>query len=122
MQQQSLQTFNQQNQPKLNTEQLKNIGNAAVSSASAATSSQSNFGVINPNSKPTAGSLFPTELAKQQQQTAANSFGFPQNPYGGGFDQYSANNNIFARTPLTDFAYQAGQTFYSGVRQVWKKF
>uniref|UniRef100_A0A915MZ22 Histone acetyltransferase n=1 Tax=Meloidogyne javanica TaxID=6303 RepID=A0A915MZ22_MELJA len=48
-----------------------------------------------------------------------NSFGgFPQNPYeGGGFDQYSANNNIFAPTPLTDFAYQAGQTFYSGVRQ-----
>uniref|UniRef100_A0A915LK39 Bromo domain-containing protein n=1 Tax=Meloidogyne javanica TaxID=6303 RepID=A0A915LK39_MELJA len=48
-----------------------------------------------------------------------NNFGrFPQNPYeGGGFDQYSANNNIFARTPLTDFAYQAGQTFYSGVRQ-----
>ncbi|CAK5113468.1 unnamed protein product [Meloidogyne enterolobii] len=78
-------------------------------------SSQSSLGGINPNIKPPAGSLFPTEIVKHQQNTFG---GFPQNPFeGGGFDQYSANNNIFARTPLTDFAYQAGQTFYSGVRQ-----
>ncbi|KAL7078150.1 hypothetical protein ACQ4LE_002327 [Meloidogyne hapla] len=108
-QKQNLQTINQQNQLQINSEHL-NIENVA----SSPTSSQSFPSVINPNVKPPAGSLFQTELIKQNQ----NSFDFPQNPYGGGFDQYSTNNNnMFARTPLTDFAYQAGQTFYSGVRQ-----
>ncbi|CAK5091880.1 unnamed protein product [Meloidogyne enterolobii] len=96
-------TTQQQNSEYLNTK------NSASSSPS-----QSSLPGINPNIKPPAGSLFPTEVVKHQQN---NFGGFPQNPYEGGFDQYNANNNIFARTPLTDFAYQAGQTFYSGVRQ-----
>nr|CAD2168575.1 unnamed protein product [Meloidogyne enterolobii]CAD2170422.1 unnamed protein product [Meloidogyne enterolobii] len=68
------------NQPST-TQQQNSLQQTQQINSEYLSSSQSSLHGINPNIKPPAGSLFPTEIVKHQQ----NNFGrFPQNPYEGG--------------------------------------
>jgi hypothetical protein len=74
--------------------------------------------VIDPNAKPPPGAVFSNPVVNKFPSVIGrpepSSFG--ANAGAGGLDQ-SVGNSAFAG-PLTDLAFQAGQTFYSGVRQV----
>lgn len=73
--------------------------------------------VIDPNVKPPPGSVFSNPVNNNLQGVISNPFNEAKNaftPPPTGLDSSGAE---FAR-PLTDLAFQAGHTFYNGVRQV----
>jgi hypothetical protein len=98
---------------------------ASASPPPAIAAAAKNAPVIDPNVKPPAGSIFSNpalnNLPGATDNIGAEAFQPSSAAGGAGLDRAAASN-AFAAGPLTDLAFQAGQNFYTGVRQVDHQF
>jgi hypothetical protein len=112
----------QHQQSSIFSGELERMSSAPSSSAAAAAVAEGTKNVIDPNAKPLPGSVFtnpgmnpfPNILSKLD---GAHSDGTASAGPTLGLDSQNNGAAAFAG-PLTDWAFQAGQTFYTGVRHV----